>query len=130
MIPKLATISTRPVELTAPEFTNRRRLDVTYEDIERMMEQQKHGMPERYESTPRFALIALKHLALSESGQDRVTIRKVRVLECAVCVECGGFIHIFGDSHLSEGIAERRYFHLDCYDARQAEYARLEDEGE
>ena len=120
MIPKLETIDIRPVQLTAPEFTNRRRLDVSYEDIEQMMAGHTAGL--------RSAMISLKWLALSESGQDRVTIRTVRIVECSICAECGGFVDLFGESYLSEGVAERRYFHIECWNARQSEYTRLEDE--
>ena len=119
MIPKLETISTRPVQLTAPEFTNRRRLDVTYEDIERMMAQQSVGMPAGYESSPRYAMVALMHLAVPNTD---VHVRNVRLAECAICTECGGFIDLFHESHTSEGLADRRYFHIACWNANQAMY--------
>jgi len=121
MIPKLETISTRPVQLTAPEFT-RKAFVLNYEKLTAGME--ANGQP-----ALRYALF-LRDAVFRQRNEDKVQIRNVRIVECAICAECGGFVDIFGESHVSDGLAERRYFHVACYNARKAEYARLEAEGE
>ena len=120
MIPKLETISIRPVQLTAPEFT-RKAFVLDYETL-------TAGMEANRQPALRYALF-LRDAVMRQRNEDKVQIRNVRIVECAICSECGGFVDLFHDSHLSEGTAERRYFHISCWDARQAEYTRLEDEG-
>src|SRR6185369_17822291 len=121
MIPKLETINIRPVQLTAPEFT-RKAFVLDYETL-------VAGMEANRQPALRYALF-LRDAVMRQRNEDKVQIRNVRIVECAICTECGGFVDLFNESHLSEGVERRRYFHIECWNARQSEYARLEDEGE